>query len=618
MPIFELEQDGQTFEVDAPDADRAVAALGQMREPARKPDRTPGLATLGDFDRQSALRRYAGGVGEMLNPVTMAQGLWQAVRHPLETTEAIVEAQVGQAKKAKSMYDQGRYSEMVGHGVAAALPLVGPVAADVGEQIGEGDVAGGLGRGTGLLAPFLMKPAAQAVRRARGPRPVPRLTEAQEAVKFAKAQGIPMSAGQATGNPVVRGLEQINERTSLLASRAGERAREAQGEALQRVGTDLAGRAQVAAQGKTLTAQAWPVTPEQAGQRIADTVRDAVRAAGGAADDAYTRLRAIEAKNPAASAVDVRGAQQALAPLYERLLRESELVPLQGGKARALTAMDRLMKGPNTARLSDVDAALGDLKSLARADIPELRTAGQGAAAQAVRALDAEVQAAASRAGADALEALTAGRRATIAKYAAGDVLERIRTEPVQAFRQATAPKDAAVNYLRDIKRFAPEALPDVGRAYLEDLLTTATSEGGFDKAATIASKWRELGPETRSLLFTTDAAKDLDRFFSFAKRASESVNPSGSGFTASLTASGVYKVMNPVTGIPLELGQGALAKLLWSPKTVDLLTRGLRTPAKSSMGRRIAAQILAEAGPTGAVMAESSPSRRPSTSPAP
>ena len=103
--------------------------------------------------------------------------------------------------------------------------------------------------------------------------------------------------------------------------------------------------------------------------------------------------------------------KQMLEPLYTRLKRESELVPLQGDKGRALVALDRLMNGPDVAPVSVVDAALGDLKTMARSEIPELRTAGQGVAAAAVKRLSAAVDRAVAKAGPEAVEALEAGRR---------------------------------------------------------------------------------------------------------------------------------------------------------------------------------------------------------------
>ena len=57
-------------------------------------------------------------------------------------------------------------SEAVGHGLASVIPVLGPLAAQAGERIGQGDVAGGLGQGAGVLAPMGVRPAVQAATRA--------------------------------------------------------------------------------------------------------------------------------------------------------------------------------------------------------------------------------------------------------------------------------------------------------------------------------------------------------------------------------------------------------------------------------------------------------------------
>jgi hypothetical protein len=96
----------------------------------------------------SAGTRFAEGAWTNLNPA----GLVQAVRHPIDTLGALIQAQVEQVQQAKALYDDGRYSEAAGHLGAGLLPLVGPPAAKAGERIGRGDIAGGLGEATGLLA----------------------------------------------------------------------------------------------------------------------------------------------------------------------------------------------------------------------------------------------------------------------------------------------------------------------------------------------------------------------------------------------------------------------------------------------------------------------------------
>ena len=301
--------------------------------------------------------------------------------------------------------------------------------------------------------------------------------------------------------------------------------------------------------------------------------------------------------------VDLRPAKAALQPLYNRLRRERDLTNvLHGTKARALVALDTLMTAGDHAPLSIVDAALGDLKTLARADVPELRTAGQGAAAQAVKHLDAQVRNAATAAGPEVLRALETGRAATRAKYVAGKILEELHQEGVGVFRKATSAKDAAAGFLRDLQREAPAALPQVGRAFLEELLHKATAEGGFSRAQGLFADWQKLGAETKQLLFR-DAAhiKDLDNFFLLAKKLAENPNPSGTALTAFKGAEG-SALMSGV-GLKYTLAAPVVAKLLLSPKTTRLLLNGLRLPVNAKAARLAWAgqleRALQQAGPS-------------------
>jgi hypothetical protein len=109
--------------------------------------------TTGETPPAGALSRAASGAWSMINPIEMAKGAYQAVTSPIETVKGLAGAQWDQAKQAAALAQEGRYSEAAGHAGAAVLPVVGPIAAGVGEQIGSGDVAGGLGAAAGLLTP---------------------------------------------------------------------------------------------------------------------------------------------------------------------------------------------------------------------------------------------------------------------------------------------------------------------------------------------------------------------------------------------------------------------------------------------------------------------------------
>lgn len=115
----------------------------------------------------SALSRGAAGAWEYLNPLTIASGLYQTVRHPFDTAMAAGGQMKEQWGKAADAYQRGDYTEATGRAFAGSLPLIGPAAAETGDYIAEtGDVAGGIGRGFALAAPGLVRPAVSATARA--------------------------------------------------------------------------------------------------------------------------------------------------------------------------------------------------------------------------------------------------------------------------------------------------------------------------------------------------------------------------------------------------------------------------------------------------------------------
>lgn len=69
-----------------------------------------------------------------------------------------------EAQKATDAFKKGHYAEAAGHELAGAIPLIGPAAAQIGEQAGTGDVGGALAKGTAqaATAPILLKGAGAA------------------------------------------------------------------------------------------------------------------------------------------------------------------------------------------------------------------------------------------------------------------------------------------------------------------------------------------------------------------------------------------------------------------------------------------------------------------------
>jgi hypothetical protein len=338
--------------------------------------------------------------------------------------------------------------------------------------------------------------------------------------------------------------------------------------------------------------QAAPLENVQVGTKRADTgILDAK-------GNPITRAEAVMEQQQLA--VPLAPAKEALRPIFERLQRKKELTGnLMGDEGRAASALDALLSAPNNAPLSVVDAALGDLKAAARgAAMPELRSQGQGLAAQAVAELETLVQQRAKAAG--VWDDLRAGRDATIAKWTAAETLDKLRTEPVQTFRLLTASGDAAVERLREVQRLAPGEVPKIGRAYVDGLIDTATAEGGFGREAKLWAEWSKLGDETKALLYPNkDLRTALDNFFLVGKKMAENPNPSGTALVAQVPGQAALMMLEPVSGVSLLIGGGVVSKLLNSPTTARLLTQGMQAPRTSAVARQLASRLKAAIRPS-------------------
>lgn len=119
------------------------------------------------------VRDFLGNFWGQVNPVS---GLVQAATHPVDTARNLVNAQLDQFKQASADWENTREMPNVsdrllsagGHVAAGLLPLIGPAAARSGEQIGNGDVAGGLGSGAGLITSMLMPEIVRGTTRTAG------------------------------------------------------------------------------------------------------------------------------------------------------------------------------------------------------------------------------------------------------------------------------------------------------------------------------------------------------------------------------------------------------------------------------------------------------------------
>ena len=152
-----------------------IPSFDEFQSPISLTPGTPGSDAAGRF-----VENFANAV----NPIPGIQAIAsdpQGLRHGIEQNvfgpqrDQFVKA--GEAARGRGefsgMSPLGRASSAFGHGLAGALPLVGPAAANAGDQIGNGDIAGGLGSGAGILStaaiPSLMGKAGRGISRGAEP-----------------------------------------------------------------------------------------------------------------------------------------------------------------------------------------------------------------------------------------------------------------------------------------------------------------------------------------------------------------------------------------------------------------------------------------------------------------
>jgi len=483
------------------------------------------------------------------------------------------------------------------------LPLLGPwlsAQADLAESGKPYEAAGNvLGMAATTVGPAALPKRVSVGPLARNPN-----AQVAKAVDFGLREGIPVDAGTATGNTLIKGANQAAERMTISGSFVGRKAAQAEAEALAATGQRLVNRA-----------APRPAVAASAGEATRTGVEDAIHSLKVNAEDPAYGVFHTAAKNPKntvaiqtgtkqvptgvldpkgnpitktvpitediAMPVDVSAIKAQARPIYESMRKWWE--PARRNSSAAYTALESIIKGKDVIPAEAAEAALGGLKKLSQEAVSsDLRDFNQGTAAGIVPKLQQAVDAAATKAGKDVVKGLREGRAAHAAKMEAADVLKQLRDEPVQTFNQLTWAGDAGVERLKEVAKLAPKAMAEVGRAYLDKLLEMSGREGAFDHAQRLLQDWSKLGDQTKRILFRNPALiEDLDNFFLLGKKATENMNPSGTAYVGGMVAhlANGYWFHNPAAGVAYEIAGAGLAKLLRSPKTSRLLTRGFSIP---------------------------------------
>jgi hypothetical protein len=279
----------------------------------------------------SALGRFVSNAGEMLNPVAAVKGVANAVQHPIETLTNIGRASLDQGQKALDNAKSGRVSEALGH-AAAMFPVVGPAAAAAGEQIAAGDVAGGLGKGAGMLIPTAIP---SAVRAAKAVAPVRAAAALEKGAAARVTETIAPKVGANKtrfGNMAEAVAPEIAAKPELSAwSREGLHAKVKQGLVAAEQGLDEAADAR-------LSARTFPTKP-----LIEGLLEKRRQLTAEAVEGSSVPRTAVERTS---SVLDEQGKPVTVTDLKQKPIGK-DVVP-----------------GPNAGRVAEIDRAISELKQL--------------------------------------------------------------------------------------------------------------------------------------------------------------------------------------------------------------------------------------------------------------
>lgn len=248
----------------------------------------------------------------------------------------------------------------------------------------------------------------------------------------------------------------------------------------------------------------------------------------------------------------------------------------------ALQAMIEFMEGPDDLPVMQLEQIASTLRRQSRGgkaikDPNALRTRSQALANRMLSMIEPVIEEATGTVP-GLRESLEAGRRGwaeMMPVEATRQALDK-RKSAMARYRSMVDADDASIEVLRNVQRDAPETLPKIARAKLDQVIDLAIKE---NKPETAQRIWNKVGPETRKLLFDPGHASDLDNFFQVLVDRKKHVNPSGTAMQLPKGGELVLLLTSPQTQVPISLGVGAISAVMHNPRLAKLLVTGFTIP---------------------------------------
>jgi hypothetical protein len=550
-------------------------------------DRTPSVGDMAvgaaqNVDPGSALGRFASGVWKNVNPVEMVKGVAQAVTSPIETGKAVVGTMGEQWEKAYHAGAEGRYSEMVGHGVAGSLPLIGPAAAAAGERIGSGDVAGGLGEAVGLVAPMAAaRPVAKLASKAAAPfkgKVNPQVAAA------AQRQGVEMPAAALSDSKLVPLAESLSAKgigggqTAARYERANIALTAAADDVVKRASkfSDASEAGRGIAQGLDNFRSQWMKEKARL-YKQAELPEKGMRLQ---AKQTVGVLEAVIADKRRAGGV-MQGGPVSDVAFYEGLRNGlTKMVKGPDGKkvrvlkdveAKDVLAAMRELRAKTSASFADPFAAAnkGTLKKIAATMDDEFRNAldtADPALAQKLRAADAAYK--------DGLGKINSTFGKQIHKLAQDGKFDKVASAIAN-------PRVSVDDIPRIVEVVGPEGADGMRMAVLADIVNKAKGPNGM-KPQGLHQAMKGYGRDRLEALLTPEQLSkldDLSKLTGATEKGSKVMGGSQTAFLARMSGYPVWAVADPVNAMIALVGDAATSRFIGSNAGQRWLTGGWSTP---------------------------------------
>jgi hypothetical protein len=520
-----------------------------------------------------------------------------------------------------------------GHYAAGAFPMIGPAAAQAGEELGDQDYGAAAVNTAALLAPEALKMLPAKVTIKNPLRDMGKLRNVnnpvEEAALASVQPNVRMTPGQRAGATGVQKVERnlVNLPGSQTAAEDFYRGQQEE--------LTAEGRRRTQPMGSNGAGTAIPTTsPYGAGSTVVDALTKRVQALRSYADKLYDSTRQTTARNeqltpgnpntkwvyneatgyeepreytslkPMETPVDLAPIRSQLKPIYQELSRS--LPDARKANSPAWQSLESLMQDDAThMNAMDFDRTLGAVKAISRnGESPLLSTQSQRLARQIIDAGDAQFQAALQGAGPNVVSKLKNARKAVAEYHNTSELLGDLQgahEEPAALYSNLTVGGDRMVDTLAHLKQVAPGAMQAVGKTFLQEMMDKATREGGWSRSEGVKADWDRMGKETKQLVYGPGLTQQMDNFFLAAKRLKPAEGSATAGRLAAIAGHGVagqalYTFLhgaatgNPVAGALQAGGMLAathgvpaiLAEIAFKKSGANALTRAITLPTGS------------------------------------